>query len=774
MPLQEDTTSARVDKPKRQLRAKGKRALRACDSCRRLKTRCIPSPLPNEIQCLRCDSLKLRCSFQDLLENSGSPGDAPTSKIADGPLAESAEWTKTLLKSGYTPADFAITSKLLQSINTNVIHVLSLLQSNPAAAAAAAAGGTPEHVHPHHDHRATNGNRHAIDSALIDAVKMMASTSSQTLVPTTTSSSARNTPTPIQHNSANPGLNSLSTTELRHFSPYLSSPFAVISQLVGKENLPLPVRKLLEHGFNEGEHELADDIVALNYITIEEAILLMQDFRDRYGAWCSFPETISTDKLVNNIRSRGCSLLLTVSCVLALRYTTKHYDMKTRIYKNLLYKLKSDLETSLKTIPQSIEFVQAIVILSIYASSFSSDILAVDAWYISGIGLQQYLTRSVADTLTTYRDRDTSPSSELDDLLFGIGTSISHADGGDENKDGNLSPRNIFEESSEFERLSSFRLWNHLCLVHITHCVFSGRMCVIDEVRLDLCRRTLELSNSTNFDGRMVAEISLQLIIYNFMQQCNNIDISSKNNPLDVVHGELHQWLEEWGYLFSQPITQFVEFTYHYGYAMISYIWYHRCYKLARQQLKLAAPAATTNSSDVTDTAGTTTISSTPTPASSGSYKTTKTFIGKYLNQTYPVDNIINAMPQEKRLEMLQHCHRALETMVDTDFDSFRYLSDQLFFSCMHSSLLCLVIAHNLYHMKNSAFPESQLEDVLTDVKKFSLRLQKIREGELKSFWVEEVDLKIPSVILQYHKSIEGCLQEKFPEYEITVDENDL
>lgn len=48
------------------------------------------------------------------------------------------------------------------------------------------------------------------------------------------------------------------------------------------------------------------------------------------------------------------------------------------------------------------------------------------------------------------------------------------------------------------------------------------------------------------------------------------------------------------------------------------------------------------------------------------------------------------------------------------------------------------------------------------------------RVNSKASFWVEEVDLKIPSVILQYHRAIETCLQDKFPEYEIHVDDCDL
>lgn len=711
-------SNEKINKPSGVIKRRGRRALRACDGCRRLKTRCIPSPLPNEIQCLRCDSLKIRCSFQDLLEDTDSADEICVQKTPQvQPLHESAEWTKRLLKSGYSTDDLALHSKLLHAINENVLKVIDMMEGSNNSQLSV--GALPK--------------ARTIDSALIDAVKMMASTSSQTLIPSNPSTSQSRCGTPILDDS-------LLKTEQRHFAPYLASPFTMVSQMISRDNLPLPIFKL--HESDMLQQDPLDDIVTLNLVTLEEVHWLMQDFRDRYGNWCSFPETISTEKLVSNIRSRNASLLLSASCVMALRYTVKYHDLKTRVYKNLLFKLKSDLETSLKCVPQTTEFIQAIVILSIYASSFSSDIMSVDAWYLSGIGLQQYLTRNIADALLR-SGNDKATTSEF--FSFGISNNL-------------VSPQeNIFDQDMRFERLTSFRLWNHLCLVHITHCVFSGRMCIVDEVRADLCRRTLELSNSTNFDGRMVAEISLQLIVYNFMQQCNTEIIGKPSNDptaFDTVIDELRDWIDEWGYLFSQPIqptTQYVEFAYHYGYATVLYTWFHKCYRLAKSQV------------------GRKELKS---QESQGLKSAKRSAVGEYLNSQYPVEEVIGAIPHEKQLEMLDHAHRSVETMINDNFSSFRYLSDQLFFSCMHCSLICLMVAHSLYHAEECQLKDSHLEKILTDVKKFSLRLQKIREGELKSFWVEEVDLKVPSVILQYHKAIESCLQDKFPEYEINVDDD--
>lgn len=75
------------------------------------------------------------------------------------------------------------------------------------------------------------------------------------------------------------------------------------------------------------------------------------------------------------------------------------------------------------------------------------------------------------------------------------------------------------------------------------NCNLSGRMVVLDGVRLNQCRRTLDLTASTNFDGRMVAEINLQVLIYNFIEV---------RQELTDIEEDLKQWHNDWGYLFGK------------------------------------------------------------------------------------------------------------------------------------------------------------------------------------------------------------------------------
>ncbi|CDO93111.1 unnamed protein product [Kluyveromyces dobzhanskii CBS 2104] len=702
---------------------RGTRGVKACDYCKRLKAKCVPSPVPGEVRCLRCDSLKRHCSFEDLFANGpehvhvhgeeGSPVSGTGPAMAGGGEIAHAELLKAFLKSGSpSPSVLNINLKYTKMIHDNVLEVLKLLNSSVA-------GDVDSGAEPRQSQGSFNKDKEpGVDPSLMDAVTMITRAGSGgSAVTGSNNNKSRLTP---------PLVGSLDNQN----SAYLSSSFTLMSQLVPKDHLPLLIRKLHDHKFNEVERSFIEDIVTLNVITLEECYMLMQSFRNRYSDWCSFPKSISSEKLVDNIRSKNSSFLLTVTCTLALRYTDDYHDLKTRCYKNLLLKLRSDLEVSLCYIPQTKEFLQAIVILSLYASSFSSDFLCVDAWYLSGLGSQHLITRGVAASLVNNNKNAVeslaSTISMLDPVLQSDLSTFSNS---------------VFEETDQFEQLSSARLWSHLCLCHLNNCIASGRMCTIDDRRLQMCKLTLELPHSTNFDGRMVAEIELARVIYKFIQSLEFIDLTN-GQPLDTLVGKLKCWLGDWRYLFSQPLTQFVEFNYHYGICIAHYAWYHKLYVTSRSPHSLPAFGLLDNS--------------------------TKTAIADYLNQTYPLKKVVASIPQSQVTLILEHAHSGLTAMVECPFEKFKFLSDHLVFSGVHLALISLLLLDENFTLNKSV----DVIAILTDVKKLSQRLQKIREGELKSFWVEEVDLRIPSVILQYHKAIEGYLLGKFSAYDIQIDPN--
>lgn len=237
------------------------------------------------------------------------------------------------------------------------------------------------------------------------------------------------------------------------------------------------------------------------------------------------------------------SLLLTVCCAIVVRYHEP--ALKRSIWYSLLRKLQSDLRETMLIVPHTIEFIQALVLMAIYASSLSYKELVIDAWFISSIGLEHFITKDVLGLVMSFDG--VSPVTDMDEI-------------------------------------TAYRVWNHLCLVHVVNCNLSGRMLVLDRIRLNLSRRTLELRACSNFDGRMVAEISLQVIMYTFIES---------NQTFQEVEEELKQWLDQWGYLFEQPTTQFVETGYHFAYFVVLY---HTSY---RNQSSFTSHLGTNDSEEI-------------------------------------------------------------------------------------------------------------------------------------------------------------------------------
>ena len=88
----------------------------------------------------------------------------------------------------------------------------------------------------------------------------------------------------------------------------------------------------------------------------------------------------------------------------------------------------------------------------------------------------------------------------------------------------------------------------------------SGRPCLVDELRLDQCREILELLSATNFDGSVVARLSILLSLYNCLQFKESLEESLR----DVTS----IW-EDWKYLCDQPPDQFIELVYCFSQMMI-------------------------------------------------------------------------------------------------------------------------------------------------------------------------------------------------------------
>lgn len=118
-------------------------------------------------------------------------------------------------------------------------------------------------------------------------------------------------------------------------------------------------------------------------------------------------------------------MLLTVCCAVVIRYHEP--ELKKSIWTMLLHKLEQDLQASLLIVPHTIEFIQSLAVMSIYAASLS-DGFVIDAWFMSSIALEHFVTKNVLGLVAPFDG--VSPVTEMD-------------------------------------QITAYRVWNHLCLVHL-------------------------------------------------------------------------------------------------------------------------------------------------------------------------------------------------------------------------------------------------------------------------------------------------------------------
>lgn len=792
------------------------RSLKACDRCKIKKQRCEMSlNVSMDVRCVACQKVDTKCSLQELLQPQLSSYTLNPDAEADGENPENSDSLKenidiALTNNDLNPVDGNVflkkiledkklkmsfenkikkpktasnaalqkkalstsiytqhyvnsfgtstideinakVSKILQYLEagTNVTHPTVPLFSNATESFSNDLGsmnnedGAAPIVHDMLQLPTTNSKPSSGSEQPLISISNVFDEENQNVPIATSDASRSNEDTPLPEQRQTPEdknnyKNSIDKHVLLHTEKHLSkpeptfllSPFATFSRLVQKLNVPLQVRYLHDPvPLDEAtEVPVVDDVISSNILTLPEVIMLVREFKDNYGTWVSFPENVPVEDIVDAIRKSHCSVLLTTACVLALRYTVYYHDLKTRIYKNLLFKLKYDLEKKLVSNDFSIEFIQSLVMMSIYSSSLSSDIQTFDAWSLSAMGIQFYISHGV---LNAFKNVPVSPL-----------TTTSSA------TETNLKDNLNTDEQSMLERLRNHRLWNHLVLVHLTYSVLSGRMSILNKRSLRICFDCLELPNATHFDGRMIAEISLYSILYEYTQ--NFSDVKDVKEPLIIIDA----WYAKWNYLTTQPLEQFVDFSYHFSYVLMIYMWYHHkkfpsVESQRKRQSKKSKEQEQKEQASFTNANG---------------FGAQRTFNGERLNRKFPLSDVFGLIPLETQKIMLEHCEKGLKLFVDTRIHNFRYLSDQLIFISVYLSLITLKTLKNVCEEHPQELPQELVKSLIGYVKQLSLKLRNIRESELKSFWVEEVDLRVPSVILQYHSALESYLKETFPE----------
>ncbi|KAI5954204.1 hypothetical protein KGF54_001979 [Candida jiufengensis] len=477
--------------------AQASRTLKACSLCRKQKTRCFRSPdHPNS--CLRCRFINKLCSFE---EENGNVSTGNNDELNLG-------------HNDYTGDQ----NDKLRLILDRVNDIFKIVKNN-------------------------NNSNTEDAKLLLDAASSM-----QNTFVNSRSNSILNIDEIDQNIPDFQNLNSV----------HVSSPFALIrNEMRNRNSCPMNIHNLYEKAPDTiANVNRRNTLLDLGILTHSEVIELVEGFRRNYGRWVSFPSKIPTDILMEEIKYKS-PLLLTTCCCISLRYSLDSDDQKEnrQKYKQLINVLIQDLNQSfLKCTSFTsndngfVEFLQSLVVLSIYSTSISTLVsnltedyqssdsnligFSLDPYQLSSIGLTSFFTKS---TFQLFSTKNSSPP---------------------------------------YEKLTILRIYNHLCLVHVINCLFSGRMCILDDTRINYCKSALSLFNATNFDGRMVSEINILYITYKYIQQQpENIDTNFKN-----VQQEVQEWFINWEYLLQQPALQFVEFNYNFCSMLILFIYcFHKC-----------------------------------------------------------------------------------------------------------------------------------------------------------------------------------------------------
>jgi hypothetical protein len=162
-----------------------------------------------------------------------------------------------------------------------------------------------------------------------------------------------------------------------------------------------------EAGVHHPQHS---DIISAGLISLKEAYELVSLFHIHYGRWVKFKESISTEVLLPQVRKSP--LLLCSICLIAVRHTTE--VLVSRVAPSLFEEAKRLVTSSLLVVPQSLEFFQATLILSLWSTTIGQVPLSIDSWLLTGYALQQGLASPHFSEVLRFGQRPPSNKQHLD------------------------------------------------------------------------------------------------------------------------------------------------------------------------------------------------------------------------------------------------------------------------------------------------------------------------------------------------------------------------
>ncbi|KAF4337496.1 hypothetical protein FBEOM_8594 [Fusarium beomiforme] len=258
------------------------------------------------------------------------------------------------------------------------------------------------------------------------------------------------------------------------------------------------------------------DVISTGLVSLSTAHSLLGLFHLHYGRWVRFPEDIPTDRLL--VQVRRSPLLLCSIFLISVRHTTQ--ILADRLAPKLFEESKRLITASLLEVPQTIEFFQAVLILSLWSTTIGQVPLSIDSWLLTGYAIQQALA-----------------SSHFMEAVH-PGT----------------------PQSTDNSRLDALCLWNHICVAHLQYCVGTRRRSLLNQAQVDRCVSFVKSNEVSNYEARMGAEVQLYWIIYN---KCGHAPIDLAGTKL-----ALQTWQQDWVVLFHEPRSQFLQMGFHFAHLL--------------------------------------------------------------------------------------------------------------------------------------------------------------------------------------------------------------
>lgn len=267
------------------------------------------------------------------------------------------------------------------------------------------------------------------------------------------------------------------------------------------------------------------DVISSGLVSLKTAHMLMSLFHVHYGRWVKFAEDLTAETLLLQVRERSPLLLCSI-LLIAVRHTTQELadDLAPPLYEEA----RSLVAPALLTVPQTTEFFQAALILSLWSTTIGQVPLSIDSWLLTGYAIQQSLASPYFNRVCQEVQQDLS---------------VSRAD------------------------LDAWCIWNHLCVAHLQYCVGTRRQALLNQAQINQCLRFLESDNVTNFEARMVAEVQLYWIIYE-KYICYDSDSAEVVDSTDSTTRALQEWQRDWAGLFNQPRSQFLQMGFHFAHLL--------------------------------------------------------------------------------------------------------------------------------------------------------------------------------------------------------------